>query len=178
MGELILTVVLGVVATVVAVFVIQAWPSRYGWGDVVSLGKGKATGRPIYAVRFGRKLPKGHVARCLSTLLNQLRLKGPIDITFHARVVIDIGTGKEKAVPVPVEKSWRPGVSGGVLVFSYLASASWPNCDRFPPTSSGSIGKGAYHLTICLPWRAPASDSMPTAIGGTWVLASSSTART
>jgi hypothetical protein len=117
MDELVLTVVLGVVAAVVAVFVIQAWPSRYGWGDVVSLGRGVPTGRPIYAVRFGRKLPDGRAARGLSALLNQLRLKGPIDITFHARVVIDIGTGKEKAVPIPVEKPWRPAVSGGILVF-------------------------------------------------------------
>ena len=39
--------------------------------------------------------PEGHAARGLSALLNQLHLKGPIDITFHARVVIDFGTGKE-----------------------------------------------------------------------------------
>jgi hypothetical protein len=132
MSGLVLTAALGVVTAVVAVFVIQAWPSRYGWGEVVSLGKGEPTGRPIYAVRFGRKLPKGRAARGLWALLNQLRLKGPIDITFHARVVIDIGTGKEKAVPVPVEKPWRPGVSGGVLIFLLPSQCELAQLRPFP----------------------------------------------
>lgn len=139
----------------------QAWPSRYDWTHVVSLSKGEPTGRPIYAVRFSRKLPESRAARGLAALLDQLRLKGPIDITFHARVVIDIGTGKEKAVPIPVEKAWRPGVSGGVLIFLLTRQCELPSCAHFPLTSSESTGKGSCHSTTCLRWRTHVSDCMP-----------------
>jgi hypothetical protein len=76
----------------------------------------------MYAVRFGRRRDLGRPESRLGGLLRRRILKGPIDVTFHARMAIVEPEGenearKEKVVPIPVDKAWRPSVNPGAIIW-------------------------------------------------------------
>jgi hypothetical protein len=113
--------VLGVGAAVAAVILMNLWPSLYRWGAVITLGEGRSSGRHMYAVRFGRRSDVGRPESRLGGLLRRRIFKGPIDVTFHARVAIveqgESEVRKEKVVPIPLDKAWRPSVNPGVILW-------------------------------------------------------------
>lgn len=114
--------VLGVAAAVAAVILMNLWPSLYRWGAVITLGEGRSSGRHMYAVRFGRRSDVKRPESRLGGLLRRRIFKGPIDVTFHARVAIveedgKGGTRREKVAPIPIDKPWRPSVNPGVIVW-------------------------------------------------------------
>jgi|GEM_PF-5118774 len=113
--------VLGVGAAVAAVIIMNLWPSLYRWGAVITMGKGRLSGRHMYAVRFGRRSDIGRPESRLGGALRRRIFKGPIDVTFQARVaIVEQGEGevrKEKVVPIPIDKPWRPSVSPGVILW-------------------------------------------------------------
>jgi hypothetical protein len=114
-------IVLGVVAAVAAVILMNLWPSLYRWGSVITLGEGRPSGRHMHAVRFGRRSdlrrPEGRAGRWVRKRF----FKSPIDVSFHARAAIvehdENGVLKEKVVPIPLDKDWRPSVGPGVIIW-------------------------------------------------------------
>jgi hypothetical protein len=114
-------VVIGVGAAVAAVILMNLWPSLYRWGTVITLGEGRSSGRHMYAVRFGRRSDVRRPESRLGGLLRRRIFKGPVDVTFHARMAIveqgEGGVRKEKVVPIPIDKAWRPSVSPGVIIW-------------------------------------------------------------
>src|ERR1700688_3713877 len=129
---------LGVAAAVAAVLLMNLWPSFYRWGDVITSGEGRLSGRRMYSVRFGRWRDTGKAEGRASRFIRRKLLKGPIDVSFHARVAIverdsNGDVRREKVVPIPVDKSWRPTVNAGIIL-----SFAPERCDRellrtFPP---------------------------------------------
>jgi hypothetical protein len=114
--------VLGVGAAVAAVILMNLWPSLYRWGTVITLGEGRSSGRHMYAVRFGRRKDVGRPESRLGRALRRKMFKGPIDVTFHARFAIvekdtEGRARKEKIVPIPVDKAWRPSVNPGIILW-------------------------------------------------------------
>ncbi len=76
----------------------------------------------MYAVRFGRRSDVGRPESRFGGLLRRGIFKGPMDVTFHARVaIVEQETKdeprKEKVAPIPIDKPWRPSVSPGVIVW-------------------------------------------------------------
>ena len=113
--------ILGIAAAVVAVLLMNLWPSLYRWGEVITVGEGRHSKRRMYAVRFGRWSDLGRPEGSLGRFLHRTILAGPIDIKFHARVAIverdAAGVPKEKVADIPLDKSWRPSVGPGVIVW-------------------------------------------------------------
>jgi hypothetical protein len=112
---------LGIGAAVAAVILMNLWPSLYRWGAVITLGEGRSSGRHMYAVRFGRRSDLRRPESRLGGLLRRRVFRGPIDVTFNARVAIveqdERGVRKEKVVPIAIDKDWRPSVSPGVILW-------------------------------------------------------------
>jgi hypothetical protein len=117
MGSQLLSAIIGVGTGVAVVVLLQNWPTRYHWPKTISLTQGELSGKPIYRVRLGRRPRRKAKGRTIVPGRRPGRA-GPIDVTIHARVAVKgLGTRKdtEITVPLPVDKPWRPTVTGGVM---------------------------------------------------------------
>ena len=122
MPDVIVNAGLGVVAAVLAVVLMQAWPTRYRWSKTISLTRGQQSGRPIYRVRFGPRMRRPRNGSSPEARPfdpdRRTKRKGPIDVTIHARIAVrGLGVRKNSdfVVAIPVQKAWRPVAQGGVL---------------------------------------------------------------
>jgi hypothetical protein len=127
---------LGIAAAVVAVILMNLWPSLYRWGKVITVGEGRTSGRRMYAVRFGRWSDLGRPESRFGRVLHKRILKGPVDITLHARIAIverdDAGAAREKVAAIPVDEAWRPSVGPGVIVWLLPERCSLDSLRTFP----------------------------------------------
>jgi hypothetical protein len=129
-------VVIGIGAAVAAVLLMNLWPSLYRWGAVITLGEGRPSGRPMYSVRFGRRSDLGAPETQLGRLLRRAVFKGPIDVTFSARLAIvepnrESGA-REKVALVPIDKTWRPSVNPGVILWLFPERCDLEQLRTFP----------------------------------------------
>ena len=128
MGDLV-SALIALATAIVAVVVIQIWPSKFGWGKVISVQRGRPSGRLLYRVRVGmpprRQRWRGPAPRTSS---RRVRLRrGPIDVNIYARLVIDLRPEVTASAKIPVQKSWRPSIYRGVLT-TFVPS----HCERDP----------------------------------------------
>lgn len=139
MLALLVSGVLGVSVAIVAVVLLQLWPSRFRWDTPISVQRGQPSGRLLYRVRLGRPPKrKDGLDRPWLFVVTRLRRRtkrpgGPIDVTIRARVVIGARADAEAVASIPVLKGWRPVISRGVLTTIVPSECERDPLRHFPP---------------------------------------------
>ncbi|MFD6679193.1 hypothetical protein [Micromonospora parva] len=136
--DALLNVLLGVVAGVVTLFLIQNLPPRYKWSPEICLRPNTEGGRPIYEARFGRGRYKVWRKR-----------PGPIDVSFYARLSYkgeSLRGEVERVVEVPVTKAWRPTIFRAVYLQFLVHEIAVDNISFLP----GKIQEKARSKTLTM----------------------------
>jgi hypothetical protein len=123
LGDLV-AVLIGIGSGLLAVLLMQAWPTRCRWAKKMSVTEGRPSGQPIYQAKFGHKHRRVFGER-----------RSPVDISFAARFSAK-GLGRRrdtpKVVSMPVHKDWRPAIGGYVTVVLLPSRCELSDLRYFP----------------------------------------------